>query len=218
MTPPEKSFVFAPMFNQTPKAGEPPTNDATGAFHPGMAIYKRMYEGMGKQVVTLKFDNHAPAAQRRRQILDAMQNNCGGQWYDAIVYFGHGWKGGLASAGFDNASRGSLTDAIWDYGTPGVKVILYACSCAEPGGYAYKMAQDLSCWAQYGLEVFGHPSVGHSFLNTQVRRYPSNLGETGETVCPDGKLKGWLKNMKSERDGFWAQMPFMTRDELAAAC
>lgn len=217
MTPPEKSFVFAPMYNETPKPGEPPKNDATGAFQPGMAIYKKLYEGMGKQVVTFKFDNTAPGKTRRQSILDAMQRNCGGVWYDAIVYFGHGWKGGLASAGFTNDNRETLTDAIWDYGTPGVKVILYACSCATPGGYAYKMAQDLNCWAQYGLEVFGHPSVGHSFTNPQVRRYPSSQGETGETVCPDGKVAAWMKAMRNERDAFWARMPFMTREELAAA-
>ncbi|MBR0669099.1 hypothetical protein GXW71_32415 [Roseomonas hellenica] len=217
MTPPEKSFVFAPMHNMRPKENEPPQNDAIGAFHPGMSIYKKMYEGMGKQVVTFKFDNYAPAKQRRQSILDKMQQGAGSQWYDAIIYFGHGWKGGLASAGFDNASRGDLTDAIWYYGQPWVKVVLFACSCATPGGYAYKMAQDLNCWANEGMEVLGHPSVGHSFTNPQVRRYPSNQGETGETVCPDGRVQGWLKKMRDERAGFWAQMPFMTREELAAA-
>lgn len=217
MTPPEKSFVFAPLHNSRPKENEPPQNDAKGAFHPGMEIYRKLYEGMGKQVVTFKFDNYAPAKQRRQSILDKMQQNVGSQWYDAIVYFGHGWKGGLASAGFDDGSRGDLTDAIWAYGQPSVKVVLFACLCATPGGYAYKIAQDLNCWANEGMEVFGHPSVGHSFTNPQVRRYPSNKGETGETVCPDGKLQAWLKAMKNERSGFWAQMPFMTPDELAAA-
>lgn len=217
MEAPAKSFVFCPLYNEVPKPDEPPKNDAKGAFHPGMSLYKKLYEGMGKEVVTFKFDNTAPAKQRRQSILDKMQQGCGSQWYDAIVYFGHGWKGGLASAGFNNDSREALTDAIWQYGTPGVKVLLYACSCAIPGGYAYKMAQDLNMFAAAGMEVYGHPSVGHSFTNPQLRRYPSNQGETGETVCPDGQVAKWLKAMRDERSCYWAKVPFMSREEIAAS-
>lgn len=218
---PEKSFVFAPMHNQQPEEGEPARHDATGAFHPGMNIYKRLYEGMGKQVVTYKFDNYAPAAKRRTAILNAMQQNVGGQWYDAIVYFGHGWKGGLSSAGFNNSSLDELTDAIWTHGQPWVKVILYACSCGVPGGYAHKISQKLVSWHVVGMKVFGHPSVGHSFMNPQVRRYPSNMGETGETVCPPGRVATWTKKMRDEtgkQGAFWARMPFMTPEEIEAEC
>ncbi len=213
MTPPDKSFVFAPRFNQ-PMPGQPP-NDATGAFQPGMALYQKYYEGMGKQVITHIFDNHAPGPARRQSILDAMQNGCGGVWYDAIVYFGHGTKNTLASAAFTQAERTTLTDAIWDYGTPGVKVVLYACDCAVPGGIAYQMAQDLNCWANYGMEVYGHALPGHSYANAALRRYPSSKGETGETVCPAGKVAAWLKAMADEKGMLWARVPFMTLDEIA---
>ncbi len=67
------------------------------------------------------------------------------------------------------------------------------------------------------MEVIGQPSFGHSFTNPQLRRYPSNQGETGETVCPDGQVAKWLKAMRDEKACYWAKVPFMSREELAAS-
>ena len=80
MTPPEKSFVFAPLFNSPPDEANPNGHDATGAFHPGMAAYRRLYEGLGKQVVTFKFANgRGQSRDRRRQsIINAMQQSDAG--------------------------------------------------------------------------------------------------------------------------------------------
>jgi len=217
MQVPKKSFVFAPRFNQPPDHANPHGNDATGAFHPGLEQYRSLYEGLGGQVVTLLFDNHAPAARRRSEIIDAMQRRVGTDRYDAIVYFGHGWHGGLASAGFNVASLDELATALRTYAKPSAKVVLYACSCAAPGGYAYKLAQRLVGFANNGFEIFGHPIEGHSFRNPMVRRYPSNRGEEGETVCPAGHFASWAETMRTGRDHYWAKMPFMTMAERAAA-
>jgi hypothetical protein len=215
--PPDKSFVFAPLFNAPPDRANPSGHDATGAFHPGMATYKRIYEDLGRQVVTFKFDNARGVSGRRRResILEAMQRNAGSRRYDAIVYFGHGWPHGLPSASFGEDTLDMLSEAILCHGQPGVKVVLYACSCAAPGGYAFKLAKKLGRWSQSGMAVFGHPVDGHSFRNPAVRRYPSNRGETGQTVCPEGMFAAWREAMHGPT-AFWARMPFMTPAELTA--
>ncbi|HEY4250094.1 MAG TPA: hypothetical protein VGM87_02785 [Roseomonas sp.] len=218
MTPPEKSFVFAPRFNSPPDEANLGGHDATGAFHPGMERYERLYEGLGKQVVTFRFDNSRgqPAARRRQSIIDAMQRNAGSQRYDAIVYFGHGSPRGLLSASFGEGALDALSAAILQHCQPSVKVILYACCCAAPGGFAFKLAKQLGRWSHKGMAVLGHPTRGHSFRNPLVRRYPSDRGETGQTVCPDGMFADWQHAMRGHAE-FWALMPFMTTEELAAA-
>lgn len=218
MMPPDKSFVFAPLFNSPPDEANPNGHDATGAFHPGMAAYRRLYEGLGKQVVTFKFDNSRgqPRDRRRQSIINAMQQSAGSRRYDAIVYFGHGSPRGLVSASFGEDALDMLSGALLQHCQPSVKVVLYACSCAAPGGYAFKLAKRLSCWSHKGMTVFGHPTAGHSFRNPMVRRYPSNRGETGETVCPDGMVADWRRAMHGHTE-LWAKMPFMTREEIAAA-
>lgn len=218
VTPPEKSFVFAPSFNSPPDEANPSGHDATGAFHPGMERYQQLYQSLGKQVVTFRFDNSRgqPAGRRRQSIINAMQQNAGSRRYDAIVYFGHGSPRGLGSASFGEDALDELSAAILQHSQPSVKVVLYACSCAAPGGYAFKLAKRLGRWSHKGMAVLGHPTRGHSFRNPLVRRYPSNRGETGQTVCPDGMFADWLHAME-RRAEFWAKMPFMTQDEIAAA-
>lgn len=67
------------------------------------------------------------------------------------------------------------------------------------------------------MEVIGHPSVGHSFTNPRLHRYPSNQSEAGETVCPDGQVAERLKAMRNEEACYRAMVPFMSREELAAS-
>jgi hypothetical protein len=213
---PSKSFVFAPKFNQPPDDNNPLGHDATGAFQPGMAAYKTLYEGMGGTVVTHLINNqkvNGPA--RRAGIINAMQQGCGSKWYDAIVYFGHGDKNFLVSADFSVDTIGDFTAAVQQFGEPSVKVVLYACSCAAPGGIAYRIANDLRGWKNFGMEVYGHPVKGHSFRNAVVRRYPGALGETGDTVAPAGKVGNWIKAMADPKSNLWARFPFMTPREIA---
>jgi hypothetical protein len=217
MEAPRKSFIFGPMFNEPPDAANPLGNDATGAFQPGMDAYRRLYEGLGMEVVSHRFVNtKGNGKERRASIINAMQQGCGSKWYDAVVYFGHGDKNWLVSAGFGLDTLSEFTDAVWDCGEPSVKVVLYACSCATPGGIAYRIGWDLNCFANAGFQCFGHPSVGHSFRNPQVRRYPSSKGETGETVAPASKIAPWLKAMADPKNDLWARFPFMTPEEIAA--
>lgn len=216
MDAPRRSFVFAPRFNQPPDKANPNGNDATGAFQPGMAMYKKLYEGMGGTVITHLFDNSKGNGKNSRLgIINAMAQNSNGEFYDAVVYFGHGDTNYLVSPGFSKNNVTDLTNAIDIYGAPGVQVILYACSCAASGGIAYSMADSLSRWAQYGMRVLGHTSAGHSFMNPQVRIFPGSNGLDGVSPIPPGRVKAWNAAMMSQKGNLWARFPFMSDDEIA---
>jgi hypothetical protein len=215
MKAPRRSFIFGPKNNSKHGLAH---HDATGAFHVGMRIWKELYGGGNGTVVSHYFLNGEGLGPAKVQdgILNAMRQGSGGQYYDAICYFGHGTKAGMESAGWYAKSIDTLTSAIDELGAPDVKVMLYACSCASPGGIAYRMANDLRAWWQSGTEVHGHLSPGHTFANPQYRRYPNAGGETGFTVAPPKKVAGWVKAIRNQRNTLWARYPFMTPDEIEA--
>ncbi|UFN47640.1 hypothetical protein LPC08_16685 [Roseomonas sp. OT10] len=216
MNVPYRSFIFAPL-NNTQKKGMDP-NDAVGAFHPGMRMYKSYYEGLGGTVVDHYFNNERGLGFGKvsRGIIDAMIRGSGGHYYEAIVYFGHGTETHMSSVGWDKKTVKDLTDAIDTYGSADVKVILYACSCGADGGIAYTMADNLKAWANTGMEVYGHATPGHSYTNAPVRRFPNANGLVGYQVCPPGKGPAWTKALRNEKSMFWARFPFMTPEEIEA--
>ncbi len=216
MDAPQRSFVFYPMHNQAPDVHNPQGNDATGAFHPGAAMYQKYYTKLGCDVTMCKFDNHLPGDQRRAQILNALAIGAADGWYDAIVYFGHGYKDGMPSAGFALKSIDELTNAIWSYGQYSVKVVLYACSCAIDGGYAWRISEAMKPWAQEGYGVYGHSSAGHAFMNPQVRQYPNGGAVTGIKTAPAGKIPAWIKALNDPKSTLWLRFPFMSEEEIAA--
>lgn len=215
MKAPQRSFIFGPKNNS--KHGNDP-NDATGAFHVGMRIWNQLYGGSNGTVISHYFLNGEGLGPAKVQqgILDAMRQGSGGQYYDAICYFGHGTKNGLESAGWYGDKISSLTDAIDELGAVDVKVLLYACSCAAPSGIANKMANNLQVWWQSGTEVHGHVSPGHTFANPQYRRYPNAGGEVGFTVAPPKKVGAWIKAISNQKNTLWARYPFMTPEEIEA--
>jgi hypothetical protein len=217
MQPPRKSFVFAPAYDEKPNAANPNGRDATGGFHVGMKLWKQKYEKLGGTVVTCVFDNRQNNAARRAEILTALQRGCGGTWYDAFVYFGHGIPKGLPSAGFYMDDIGTLADAIYYYCDFNVKVLLYACSAGAPGGFTYRLGDELGFMKNYGFAAYSHALDGHTFTNPTVRRFPSNLGQTGVTVAPAGKIAQWIKAMENPKRELWAEFPFMTDEEIRNA-
>lgn len=216
MRAPERSFVFYPAFNNPPDEHNPHGNDATGAFQPGAQAYRRLYEGMGKTVVMCQFDNHQPGPRRREQILNAMGIGAGDGWFDAIVYFGHGVRDHIVTAGFGPQTVASFNDAVWANGQYDVKVVLYACSCAEDNGIAARISESMYPWAQEGYRVFGHKVLGHAFRNPIVRHYPNSGSVSGAQTCPEGQGTAWRAALADSGSTLWARFPFMTTEEVAA--
>ncbi|WP_043363130.1 hypothetical protein [Belnapia sp. F-4-1] len=216
MNAPQRSFVFYPMHNQPPDKANPLGNDATGAFQLGAALYEKYFTKLGCDVTMYMFDNHLPAEQRRAQIINALCIGTGGGWYDAIVYFGHGYPDGMPSAGFDLKSIDQLTNAVWACGQYSVKVVLYACSCGVDAGYAWRISEAMKPWAQEGYGVYGHASDGHAFSNAQVRQYPNGGAVTGIKTAPAGKIPAWVKSFADPKSTLWLRFPFMGAEEIAA--
>ncbi|MFT8242491.1 hypothetical protein [Roseomonas sp. BN140053] len=82
MTAPARSFIFAPL-NNTQKPGMDP-NDAVGAFHPGMRMWKTYHEGLGGTVVEHYFNNERGlgCAKVSQGILDALVRGSNSQYYE----------------------------------------------------------------------------------------------------------------------------------------
>lgn len=214
MQPPRKSFVFAPAYDERPSPANPNGRDATGAFHVGLSTWRRKYEATGGTVVTCLFDNRQSNARRRDEILTALQRGSGGAPFDAFVYFGHGIPTGLPSAGFYMDDAAGLAEAISRYCSVEVKVVLYACWAGAPGGFAWRIGDELKRLRNAGFSAYSHALDGHAFTNPTVRRFPSNLGQTGITVAPAGKIAQWIRAMRDPRRELWAEFPFMTDEEI----
>lgn len=199
--------------------------DAQGAFIPqseGFAKYRRAH---GDIVESVGFDNLLPDVKRRGAFVDAIRN---ASKFDALVYFGHGTRRGLPSAGFTLATIDALVDAINARAAENLIIALYACSTANTpiaggvdgdGGFADVLRDKLSTLGHKGW-IDAHTIAGHATINRYSRRfYLSGDGPgTGGTwlIAPGSPEWGaWGELLKSDRDlrfGF----PFMTEGELHA--
>jgi hypothetical protein len=218
MTPPKNSFCFAPKFNH------PHQGDATGAFHPYMDAFHKLYS-KGGSVAALKFDNHAAAKSEFKTFTTEIEHavtvaRC---QLDALVYFGHGWPTGMVSADIYTGSIPAFADLIRRNCARGVKIILYACLCGAkntPGGnFAERLAKELT---DIQAEVLAHENAGHTTTNPNVYRF---MGiKPPLPVAPSGRFAAFDKLLKAEcidkkprgNNAFWARYPFMTAAEIEA--
>jgi len=225
---PTNSFCFAPVHNHPPhkdKAGVMhPSYDATGAFLPYMEAYRKLYSDAGT-VKTLAFNNHASAKSEFQTILTEINHavSAAHAQLDALVYFGHGWPTGLVSADIYTPSIPDFAQLIRANCAPGVKIVLYACLCgqksAKGGCFASQLASELS---DVQATVFAHDNAGHTTTNPNIYVYSGN--KPGLPVAPPGMFGAFDKLLKAEsldrkpkgNTAFWARVPFMTPDEIAA--
>ena len=228
MVPPKNSFCFAPKYN-SPQHGHPlgtdgkelMRHDATGAFHPYMEAYRKLYARDGGQVTTLKFDNNATPAAKLRDIVRGFAS--APPQIDAVVYFGHGIPSGMASAHIYRDSIAGFAKLIRENCVQDVRILLYACSCArlsyKGGCFAGLLATELS---DMGAVVYGHNDPGHTTTNPHLYRYKGI--SPGTQVAPPGMTKAFNTLLKTEcldkkpkgNSAFWARIPFMTDAEIVS--
>lgn len=206
-----KGFVFAPLYRSASRPGDAHT------FQNRARQFCSLY---GLQAPLL-FDNDGDndrqhladdsrLATRRNEILDAL-NACSGP-LDLVAYFGHGAPHGLLSAGISGpvATR-VFAEAIARKASPRMVVVLNACSCGRPGGFAEELCRELIARGVRAT-VFGHDVPGHATNNPTKRRYPggSYLIEPGSS-----SYNGWRQALWNS--DLWARYPFMEPDALARA-
>lgn len=200
MTPPLNAFVFAPKFNHK-------GNDATGAFLPGAKAFVKWCLGQNDDSARkLEFQNQGTDRIVFNEILHGLAISP--YQLDAIAYFGHGTEDMMVSARIGHGFFDEFVASIRANAGMNVNIMLYACSCGVPGGFALKLATALS---DLNATVYSHASVGHSFRNPMVRKFPG-----GTKVCPDGMVPAWRRAFADERNDLWIRFPFMTDDEIRA--
>jgi hypothetical protein len=201
---PVNSFAFAPLHDSPPDVHNPLGHDATGKFHHGLDAWRQIYGGHGGRVTTLKFDNHARAPLRRREIMAAMSAVVG--TLDAIAYFGHGSPNSMASASVGRHDIPQFAAAVRAKSQRGVIIALYACDCGRANGFAEALQAAL---ADIEAVVFAHPVFGDSVNNPAVVRFPG-----GARVHPQGRFGEWATRLRVSN--LWARFPFMTAEEIVA--
>ncbi len=199
-------FVIAPLKNRAPD------NDATGAFHIGARALTRIHSLPRPPVF---FENEGSAMSVYKGFSKAVDEAPAPNGWDFFAYFGHGESWGLVSA-YISKREGALElcRRIIPKANDGIKVMLYACNCGDPGGFASWMAEGL---APVNGEVFAHLSPpGHTFTNPMVVSYDKNSGRTPTWVIPRShpQWRAWCHHLKDEHGEMFARFPFMEQDEL----
>lgn len=188
-----RAFAIAPLKNTGGR------NDAVGAFHPGAQAFSSAYN-----CVSRSFDNYGDGKGVLRRFLDQIDHHCpGGVNY--FAYFGHGIPAGLASAHCYGAHLDELIEVLRPKINKPLVIILYACSCGVANAYTNKLRQALGgqVW------VYGHTTVGHSYMNPQVSEESSENSPTYRLMYPVGHdLRGpWADALKYT--DLWLRFPLM---------
>ncbi len=183
------------------------SNDATGAFLVGARKFATAFNCSFRT-----FNNTLKSSERRKDFLKVIEDYCPGN-LNLFAYFGHGIPEGMSSANMYVEHIDELLNVLNKKFTTAPIVVLYACSCGRPNKYTTELNLKLSI----GSKVFGHTTVGHSFMNPDV----SVCGDTyltGRLLHPYGsELRApWAEALK--RSDLWARFPVMTEEQIAAEC
>ncbi len=180
-------------------------NDSTGAFQPGIEAFRKAY-GCPWRL----FENLDADAVVRRRVYDAISVHCQ-PGTDLFAYFGHGIPNGLPSAGIYEQNLDDLVAVLAPKLAPGARVILYACSSGVSGGLTGKLREKLGG----DVTVYGHTSVGHSFMNPDVSE-ASAAGSGWRQLHPLGSELHWAWAECLKFTDLWLRFPVMGDDAVNA--
>lgn len=214
-------FIFASGVND-PNHGY--GHDSSGAFRPGAEAFKEIH-AIPQEIFF--FDYRLRAAELRSSIINTLLTlPCPDPTgLDVVAYFGHGIRTELTSAGFrlgrDTNDVVSLAKAISATCKHDVRVVLYACDAGQlPKSFAWGLANALN---SFGGRVYGHQNTRHAFCNPHVTVFET--GGIGRYLVEQGSpyWSGWARQLRAAaghetEHTLWATFPFMTEDELHAAC
>lgn len=204
--------------------------DADGAFIPEALNFAKYHQSKGHTIELVPFKNMLPKAQRPKAFMDLVR---AARPFDAFVYLGHGLRNSLSSPCIGQQLRPELTKILRAKAvSKRLIVTLYACSTAETtsgegegeGGFADKVRDDLVA-AGFSGWVDGHTVPGHATQNSRVRRFvcaPELAEHGGEWLVEPGspEFARWKARLgaKWRQDPFRFDFPFMSADEVRAAC
>jgi hypothetical protein len=194
------AFAIAPGQNTGGK------NDATGAFLPGAQKFGSAYNCPWRQ-----FDNIGAQKAARQRFYDTIDTHCPAGT-NLFAYFGHGIAGGLASAHVYGDHLDDLLAVLQPKISTPFVAVLYACSAGAAQGFSGKLRAKLGgdVW------VYGHTSVGHSFLNPDVSEEASGNSPTWRMLYPSGSelRAAWAEALKYT--DLWLRFPLLEDDSVYA--
>lgn len=203
----QNAFVFAPRYRKADKVADAATFQARArAFcsHFGFTSpYIFDNDGDDDNLA----DGRFPVV-RRRAIIEELDRRPGP--INVVAYFGHGLRRGLSSAGFlgDHGLQ-EFADALARNINPRSVIILNACSCGHPGGFAEQLGPAL---VSRGVRatIYAHNNSGHTTNNPTKRRYPGG----DYLIAPgDKRFRSWRQALWGT--DLWARYPFMEPEQIA---
>jgi hypothetical protein len=182
-------------------------NDATGAFHVGAHAFSKAYNCPWR-----KYDNSVSTDRTRKNFYDAIDQACPAG-LELFAYFGHGIKNGLPSPHvYSDKHLDELVEVLRPKISKPFVAVLYACSSGAAGGLSGKLRE------KFGGDVwvYGHTSVGHSFMNPDVSEEATDKSPGYRTFYPYGSdlRAAWAEALKFT--DLWMRFPLLT-DDLTAA-
>ena len=206
-----KGFVFAPLYRSADKPADAVTfQGRAGHFASRYGLPAPMlFDNDGDNDALHIADNSGLRA-RRTAIVAAM--DAAAKPFDVVAYFGHGVRRGLSSAGFTGREGLRVfAEAVARNASRRIVIVLNACSCGYPGGFAEQLWGEL---ARRGVvaTIFAHNDSGHTTNNPTKRRYPGG----DYLVEPRGPRYGAWRNALWHSD-LWARYAVLEPDELARA-
>lgn len=190
----------------------PHEHDSIYAFQIGASRFQAINEVSSQPVL---FDNtgeevgHYAAVEAR--VLSAIATGGSAGPWEAVAVFCHGGADALWSAGLRGASGAqALANALRPRCAANVVIVLYACNAGQSGGFASKLANELS---DLNATVYGHTSARHTFANPDTTVFPADE----PVIARSSPLwKNWNDDIIDQSNDLWARFPFMTQAELEA--
>src|SRR5581483_6479092 len=158
------------------------------------------------------FDNTGSNATVRKRFLDTIDTHCPAG-ISLFAYFGHGIPQGLASAHLYGDHLDDLVKVLAPKISYPFIAMLYACSSGAAGGFTGKLREKLGGGAVW---VYGHTSVGHSFMNPDVSEEATGSSPSYRMLYPVGAdlRAAWAEALKYT--DLWLRFPMMGDESIAA--
>lgn len=128
---------------------------------------------------------------------------------DFFAYSGHGWTGGLASAGLrrNTPEYTEFVEILRRIMKPTGIVVFYACSTGAASGFAQSVSSDVP-----SVTFFAHAIPGHGQTNPYKVKIRNGNRETFETLLGSDFSK-WARYIKGATD-VWRRFPFLDIETL----
>jgi hypothetical protein len=195
-----KTFAIAPSQNTGTQ------HDANGAFHPGAQKFAAAYNSPWRT-----YENSGSAKKVKQNFYDAIDQFCPSS-IDLFAYFGHGIPSGLPSPHIYEADIDDFVQVLAPKMSKPFVCVLYACSSGAANGFSTKLREKLGgdVW------VYGHTTVGHSYMNPDVSEVMADNTPAYQLLYPYGSDMRAAWSEALHYTDLWLRYPLLYKRALDA--